>query len=381
MRLITKKKKFLFFFVHPSKFHVFRHTINHLIRGGHSVDIVITQKDVLEQLLINEGWKFKNIFPKGRKIKHLPVYLSSAINFVITILRLYRHVRNRQYDLFITDDLLVVVGKVKRVPSIVFIDDDLKVVKQFGVILRLADYCLSPGISDLGPYNAKKIPFNGYKELAYLHPNHFSPDYSVVKSFNPKGDRYFIIRAVLLKSYHDVGKRGLSDENLRQLVLMLEKHGKVYISSERRLPKDLEKYRLRIEPNNIAHVLYFADMYIGDSQTMASEAAILGVPTFRINDFAGKISVMNEKEEKYGLSRNYSTAQFGSMLDDISICLRYTNRKKEVRSRSLVMLKEKMDLSGFMIWLLENFSNSVEQVKYYDNQSRFVQGTEWKERL
>lgn len=279
--------KYLFFFVHPSKFHVFRHTINYLKKKGHQVDIVITKKDVLEELVENEGWEYTNIFPNGRRIQNIHSYLSAAINFFVTILRLYKYVRNKKYDLFITDDLLVYIGKLKNVPSIVLIDDDLRVVRQFSLILRMATYCLSPIITDLGVYNAKKIAFDGYKELAYLHPNHFFPDYNIIKSFNPEGERYFIIRLVLLKSYHDVGKKGLSNDNIRYLVNKLKNYGRVFISSERILPADLIKYQLKLKPNDIAHALYFAEMYIGDSQTMSSEAAILGVPTFRINDFAG----------------------------------------------------------------------------------------------
>ena len=43
-------------------------------------------------------------------------------------------------------------------------------------------------------------------------------------------------------------------------------------------------------------------MFIGDSQTMTSEAAVLGVPSLRCNSFAGRISYINEQEFKYGLT-------------------------------------------------------------------------------
>ena len=40
-----------------------------LTQNGHNIDILITSKDVLEDLIINEGWSYTNIFPKGRKLK------------------------------------------------------------------------------------------------------------------------------------------------------------------------------------------------------------------------------------------------------------------------------------------------------------------------
>lgn len=375
-----KVKSYLFFFVHPSKFHVFRHTINYLKNKGHKVDIVITQKDVLDQLVKNEGWAYTNIFPKGRKIRNIPTLLSAGINFIITILRLYRYVGKKKYDLFITDDLLVYIGKIKKVPSIVFVDDDLSVVKQFSLILKMATHCLAPSITDLEEFNKKKIGFNGYKELAYLHPNHFFPDPSVVKAINPGQEKYFFIRLVLLKSYHDMGKQGLNDENLRSLISVLETHGKVFISSERMLPEDLKKYQLTIEPSKIAHVLYFSELYIGDSQTMSSEAAILGVPTFRINDFAGKISVMNEKEEKYKLSKNYLSDEFSVMMDDIIEVLSSGKYKNESREKILKMLTEKIDLSAFMKWFFENYPHSLQFDDYMKTQNSFVKSYLWKEK-
>lgn len=347
--------KFLFFFVHPSKFHVFRHTINTLIAHGHHVDILITAKDVLEELVKSEGWSYKNIFSEGRKMKGVSPYVSSAINSIRTIYRLYKCTKGKKYDLFITDDLLVYIGKIKSTPSIVFSDDDLSVAKQFAIVLSQAAKILSPDVTNLGKYERNKIGFPGYKELAYLHPNVFKPDIEVVKRFNPDLKPYFIIRLVSMRAYHDVGMKGISDKQVIQLINLLEKHGLVFISSERPLPEHFEKYHLKIDPANITHVLYYAKIFIGDSQTMTSEAAVLGTPAFRCNDFVGKISVMEEKEIKYGLSFNYPPSQFDEMLIKIKEMLDGSDFEAVFIDRRRKMLEEKIDLSAFMIWLFENY--------------------------
>lgn len=346
---------YLFFFVHPSKFHVFRNTINALISKGHTVDVLITSKDVLEDLVKSEGWNYTNIFPEGRKMKGVPAYVSSAINLFRTIYRLYKYTRGKKYDLFITDDLLVYIGKLKNTPSIVFNDDDLTIVKQYALVLAQATNILTPDITDSGKYTHKKIGFPGYKELAYLHPNVFKPNLDVVKQFNPELKPYFILRLVSLRAYHDVGMKGISDKQAMELITLLEQHGNVYISSERRLPDSFEKYRLPIEPIKIAHALYFAQMFIGDSQTMTSEAAVLGTPAFRCNDFVGKISVMEEKEVKYGLSFNYPPSRFEEMLVKIKSLLKDKNLKQQFEDKKAKMLSEKIDLSAFMLWLFENY--------------------------
>lgn len=352
--------KFLFFFVHPSKFHVFRNTINTLKENGHKVDIVITSKDVLEDLVKSEGWEYTNIFPEGRKMKNVSPYISSAINLVRTIFRLWKYTKGKKYDLFITDDLLVYVGKLKRIPSVVFTDDDLAIVKQFSVILAFCDYCLAPVVTDLGKYNTRKIGFDSYKELAYIHPNQFTPDVKMINKYKGDNDKYFIVRLVSLKSYHDVGKSGIDHSKAKRLIGLLEKYGKVYISAERELESELEKYRIQIPPRDFKHVLSGAYLYVGDSQTMSSEAAVMGVPSFRINDFVGKISVMEEKDIKYELSKSFRTDQFDELLVSIEGCLKNDGFKEKMEERRNRMLSEKIDLTKFMIWFFEGFPKSAE---------------------
>jgi predicted glycosyltransferase len=229
--------------------------------------------------------------------------------------------------------------------------------------LKTATYVLSPSSTNLGKYNSKKISFSGYKELGYLHPDYFIPDPQVVKTFNPENTRYFIIRVVLLKSTHDVGKSGITDEKVRKLIKLLEGHGKVYISSERELPVDLEKHRLIISPEKISQAIYFADLFISDSQTMTSEAAILGTPAFRFNDFVGKISVMEEKEFKYGLAFGFLTDDFISLFETVGRFLEIKDLKEKFHIKRDIMLKDCIDLTKFMVWLFEDFPYSLQEIK------------------
>jgi predicted glycosyltransferase len=354
---------YLFFFVHPSKFHVFRNTINYLKRAGHQVDILITSKDILAVLVENEGWEYTNIFPEGRKMKNIPAYISSGVNTFRTLYRLYKYTKGKNYDLFITDDLLVYIGKLKKIPSIVFNDDDLRVVKAYAIILAMADHCLSPILTDLGKYNKKKVGFDGYKELAYLHPNNFKPNESVLLELGLKSRKYFILRLVSLRAYHDVGVSGLDNEKVLKLINILEEYGQVLITAERELPLEFEKYRIKIHPSKMIHVLAFADLYIGDSQTMSSEAAILGVPSFRLSDFSGRISVMEEKGVKYQSMKSYKTSDFSHLVIDVKELFASSDYRELFETRRQKMLSEKIDLTEFMIWLFENYPKSVDIMK------------------
>ena len=149
-------KRYLFYIVHPSKYHVFKNTINHLKSKGHTVDILINSKDVLEDLIKNEGWAHKNIFPQGRKMKGVHPYLSAFINTFLTIIKIeYFLFFKKRYHLFITDDLLVVNGRFRNVASILLQDDDVVAVPESAILHFFTNHILSPSVSDMKKYNHK----------------------------------------------------------------------------------------------------------------------------------------------------------------------------------------------------------------------------------
>ena len=50
---------------------------------------------------------------------------------------------------------------------------------------------------------------------------------------------------------------------------------------------------MAIDPSDMHQVMAHASLYIGDSQTMAAEAGVLGVPFIRCNDFVGRIGYLD----------------------------------------------------------------------------------------
>lgn len=65
---------------------------------------------------------------------------------------------------------------------------------------------------------------------------------------------------------------------------------------------------------HIHHAMAFAKMYIGDSQTMAAEAAVLGTPSIRFNDFVGEIGYLEELENTYQLTFGIMTSDRENLL-------------------------------------------------------------------
>lgn len=343
------KKRIMFFFVHPSKYHLFKYTINYLKNNGYDVEIAIVTKDILEDLIINEGWNYVNIIPEGRRSKKINPYISILYFTLKTIYNLLRITKGKKYVLFVSDDLLPIIGWLKNVNSLHIQDDDLFAVPETKYIMKFANYIFSPECSDLGKFNSKKIGYRGNHEIAYLHPKYFKPNINYVKQFNHNLEKYFILRLVSLTASHDNKKKGINDEQARYLINLLQNYGKVYITSERELIPEFEKYRIKINPNDIAHALYFAEMFIGDSQTMTSESAVLGTPAIRYNDFVGKLSYLNELEHKYNLTYGFKTNEFDKMVEKIKELLEIDGLKEIFNKRREVLLNDYIDVSEFLI--------------------------------
>ena len=345
--------KILFFFVHPGAFHVLRPTIENLQHSGHEVDIAIINKDVLPDLLKEHNMPFTDIFPEGRRSKNM---FEALLNLFRTVWRLGKVARKKRYDLFVTDDCLSINGFLKRIPTLFLIDDDLDVVPEIAPLLTCATRIFAPAVTRLGRYEKKKIGFDGYKELSYLHPDNFTPDAAVVKKYDLSPKNYVFIRVVGLTATHDRNKRGIDNGLLARITDLCLRYGKVpVISAERPLGK-LEKYRLKYPACEGLHILAGASIFVGDSQTMTSEAALLGVPALRCNDFVGKISVMDEKEYRYGLTCGFLPGDAEKMLTKLEEWLQEPDLDAQWQIKYKTMLAQTVDISRQLLEEIEKFN-------------------------
>ena len=159
---------------------------------------------------------------------------------------------------------------------------------------------------------------------------------------------YFIMRFSKLGAHHDKGVRGLNNNIAIKLIRKLQSHGRIIITSERKLNKELEKFRISIKPTYMHHLMAFSSLYIGDSQTMAAEAGMLGVPFIRYNDFIGKIGYLKELEDKYELGYGIISGDVEKLFSKIDYILKTKNRKKLYIDRRDKMLAEKIDVNKFL---------------------------------
>jgi predicted glycosyltransferase len=364
-------KKYLFYLEHPAKYHFHRYQINSLKAKGHHVDIVINSKDILEELVKNEGWDYTNLFPSSRKIKGLHVYLAAFISLFATIFKLLRYTKGKKYDVFF-GDALVYIGLLKGVPSFYPTDDVLAAVPEQRVFFIPSKHIIAPEITDIGKFVKKKISYKGYKAIAHLHPNHFSADRNKLVDEFRTSERYFMIRCTGFGATHDINKKGVDDEMLYKIIEILKSKGDILISAERELPEDLKKYQIPINKNDVSHYIAFCDLFVGDSTTMCTESAVLGIPTVEFDEYFYEIEQMLELERKYELISCYRTSQVDECLSKIHELIHNPNSKKNQQEKREKFLHDVIDVSAFITWILEEYPRSFEEYKKEPNiQFRF----------
>jgi len=346
--------KVLFYLGHPAHFHLFLHAIHAAGAGG---VVLIKSKDVLENLLKEEGIPYVNIDEVAAGKTRKKNLIGKSFAFFQRMLRIREIIKRHQPAVLAGSAAeLAVLGKIYNIPSCIFFEDDFEAVKPFARIAGpLATHLICPDCCSAWKWNHKKTGHNSYHELAYLHPDHFTPDHQKVEQLFSANTQNFILRFSSLDAYHDNGKGGISDSIADQLIEILSPRGKVFITSERLLPERFEKYRIQIPAGDIHHALYFADLFIGDSQTMTAECAVLGTPSLRYNDFVGELSYLEELEHRFNLTYGFRTGNIEPLLQKLQTLLQISDLKNEWQLRRRKMLEEKCNFAEWMISYLKKF--------------------------
>jgi uncharacterized protein len=104
--------------------------------------------------------------------------------------------------------------------------------------------------------------------------------------------------------------------------------------------------------------LAFAHVYIGDSQTMAAECAVLGTPFIRVNDFVGKLGYLNELENKYELGFGIKPREIDTIFPLVEKLLKEPELREKWATKREIMLNEKIDFAEYLSSFIEITMNN-----------------------
>jgi len=341
----------------PAQLHFYKNIYYQLVERGHRVFLMVRYYGETKKLL--NKLKISSYLYSLRSTSKINKILYS----VNDILKLVTFLNNKNIDVVtgfgIYDPIL---AKMINAKGITFLDSETSInitnyITQ-RLTLNMSDIIITPDSfrEELGN---KQIKVNSYKELAYLHPNYYKPNDHVYDILNlDKNEKYILFRYNILDALHDISVKGFNMTEKIKLIKELEEYGKIFISFEGQIPKKLIQYSLRIPQKYIHDVINYASLLITDTQTMATEAAILGTPVIRCNSFVGKndMGVFIELENRYHLLYNFK--KFDNVLLKSHELLNDKNIEKMHKDRRNIMLQDKVDMTKFMVNLLINNSNN-----------------------
>lgn len=333
---------------HPAHVHFYKHAAWKLIEQGHQVFFTARDKDVTISLLEHYRFPYKILTRIGKS--SLGLYRE----FVEREWQLLKVIKEFKPDVMteLMGDFIAPLGFLLGIPTIVYTDSEpVAVDKVLSYPFASAIFtptCFTDNI------NKRQVRYAGYHELAYLAPNYFSPDPSVLQKIGIKENEPFsVLRFVAWKASHDIGQKGFSTEVKRQVIQTLQKYGRVFISSEKPLTEEFDSLRITLPPHQVHDLMYYARLLMGDGATMATEASILGTPAVRSSSMALNMGNFVELMNKYQLVYSYYDPM--EALAKAESILVNKDSKTEWKTKRDTMLGEKMDVTALVIDSLLNY--------------------------
>ena len=361
----------LFVSGHPAQVHNFRNVRAELIKDGHNVFWLTTPKDIATNLLDTYGIPYERLLKPGKGI------VSKAWTLIRNVLFVMRYLRRNKIDMAVTRTCpyTTIAAKLCGVKHIITGDTEHAAHK----LKWFSDRVDTVVLPDCFWFELRKdeLRFPGNTELYYTHPKRFTPK-PVWDLLGIEPDtRFAIVRFVKWDAWHDtqlVG--GFTLDQKRTLIQRLQQHMRVFISSESELPADLEPYRIHIPIEQMHHVQAAASLFVGESATMASESVCLATPAIYIDQVGRGYTDEEARESLLWMFRpvpnraSLSPSEPSWISGGVSECIAQAEQlaspsfdREAYAKKHKAWLATKIDCTGFLTYFIENYPNSIEEVK------------------
>jgi predicted glycosyltransferase len=342
---------------HPAHVHFFKNIIKKLKLRKHHVLIASRKKEFTISLLEAYGLEHIVLTKKGNGAVGL------GRELILQQYLLYKILKKHNIDIMLQIGGIfnAPIGRLLKIPSVAISDTENDSIGN-AISFRLNKHVLLPTCFDhsTGKTWKNQVLYPGYHELSYLSPQHFH--------LTPTYQNKFLVRFVGWGAGHDIGEKWLSSDQKTEIVEILAKHGEVYISSEMELPENLKKYEFKKHPSEIHSFMIDCRLIVGESATMASEAACLGIPALFISN-TGR-GYTTELDHRYGLIKHFALTQWEQIIDTLENWAA-ADMSTQWQVKRKAMLDDKIEVCDWIVDFIENYPQSVDAARRNDF-SRFT---------
>lgn len=339
---------------HPAHVHYFRNFISEMQKKGHSFLITARDKEVTHDLLNKFKLPFVNRGKGGNGLVAKLLYMPRAVNLLLSISRKFKP------DLFLSfaspyaAQAAYLLGK----HHITITDTEHARIERLFYI-PFSKVLITPS-SFMGSLGTKQVRVPAFVEFLYLHRKRFIPNSEIRKDLGLNlEDKFLLLRFISWSASHDIGQKGIPDAEKIKLVSKFQQLGyAVKISAEGQLSEELQPFQLKTESNRIHDVVAEADLFIGESGTMATEACLLGTPAFLVNSLDAGVF---REEVQRGLLWHFKSGE--DISDKILSIISEPTFKAKHQVAVEKLHAEKIDFTEFLVRFFEHYPESFSEIK------------------
>lgn len=356
--------KYIFFTNTPAHVHMYKHAVKELAETNHDVLVLARDYGCTESLLEYYGLDHylygKCKTAKFSLVRELPKHF----------VNIFLEARKYNPDLiFGMGAYSAFAGAVTRTPVVSVCDSEPTSVDH-AVSKPFTDVFLTPATFEksLGKSHYR---FRGFKETAYLHPEVYEVNSDIKDRLTIDDEPYVILRFNAFGSHHDVSHGGFSQKQKKNLINKLSQYAIVFVSDESNKIdfSSINGREFDLHPALMHDALANASLLVADTQTMVTEAALLGTPAIRSNSFVGDSDMGNFKD----LEENkliYNLREFEEVLEKAIKIIRKPEIGAEWKIRRDEYLNNKVNLTNLITDIAMGAADGEKEVETVIQQHR-----------
>ena len=314
---------------HTPQLNFYKSLILQLVAKGNHVYVAVLKRGRLPRIAAHELGTVENVtvVPIGRhRMSKISAILESNL---LRVVMMYLWSLGKRIDVVLSNGVVAhMVGWAHRVPCYAF-DDDPQVwdyrPKLF--FCNQSSYCIYESDKPLSP-KAKILRCT--KEWAYLAPKYFQPNPLVLEKYGVKPKEYVFLREVSVGTVNYAGQASGAILGIQDLI-----------------PKDRILLQEPIE--DIHSLIYYSAGLVSSGDSMAREAALLGVPAYYLGIRYDMPA--NAAAAKVANLQNQKTADFATWVKNLSVAPEEAERQQIALRRHID--EEFIDINAYMMALVE----------------------------
>lgn len=342
---------------HTPQFNFFKPVMKALVEKGHRIYVTVLDRGKTPKIIQHElsGWQNVMVDVVGQ---HRMTKWSAIVEAnLLRDWQLMRWIRGKKIDIGFSNGMqLAMVCGLKGIPNYSFDDDpqtaDRKWKEKWNTV---CNFCVYEDEAIKAPSHVLRCT----KEWAYLNPRTFVPKVEVLERYGVKPKEYMFLREVSVGTINYTGQESGAILGIKD---MIPKGMKVLLSLEekKRRSEYPEDWILLQEPiEDIHSLIYYAAGLVSSGDSMAREAALLGVPAY----YLGIRYTMpaNAAASKVAGLQNRKTQPFEEWISSLTADVKSAEGKQQALREHIDA--EFIDINQYMMNLIEknnknNFNNN-----------------------